>query len=254
MHRHSGDTPCHRRMLAIVAWLVACSASVPAKVTAIEPPAVKSLALDAVVDGADSAAPEAANSTADNASWVALFDGQSLAGWEGEARWFRIEDETIIAGSLQQSIPRNYFLCTTRPYGDFELRLQVKVVGDNANAGVQFRTARLEGSTEVSGYQADVGAVGDRLVWGSLYDESRRNRFLAEADRDQINRLVRRDDWNDYRIRCQGNRIELFINGEKTIAFDETDAAIAGTGVIALQIHSGPPTEAHYRKIMIREF
>lgn len=209
----------------------------------------------AVTEPASQATSQPDDPSADrNAGWRSLFDGKTFAGWEGELDWFRIDQGTIIAGSLQQAIPHNHFLCTTDQYGDFELQLEVKVVGKDANAGVQIRTARIADSTEVSGYQADVGAVGDQLVWGSLYDESRRNRFLAQADQDQIRRLVRPDDWNHYRIRCQGPRIELFVNGEKTLEYIEQEAAIARRGVIALQIHSGPPAEAHYRKVQIREW
>ncbi|HBJ38729.1 MAG TPA: DUF1080 domain-containing protein, partial [Planctomycetaceae bacterium] len=170
----------------------------------------------------------------------------------GPMEWFRIENKAVIGGTLVKPIPHNYFLCTTEKYGDFELRLEVKVVGDNANAGVQFRTKRVEGSSEVEGYQADVGGVGKRLVWGSLYDESRRRKFMAEADSNLIEATVKPNDWNEYRIRCVGPKIELFLNGVQTVSYIEADDKIDRTGVIALQIHSGPPTEAWYRNIRIK--
>jgi len=188
----------------------------------------------------------------DEAGFVSLFDGKSTAGWEGPMEWFRIEGNAVVGGTLKKSIPHNYFLCTTEKYGDFELRLDVKVVGDNANAGVQFRTKRIEGSSEVQGYQADVGGVGERLVWGSLYDESRRRKFLVEADASVIAKVVKPNDWNEYRIHCLGPKVELFLNGVKTVSFVEEDDKIERDGVIALQIHSGPPTEAWYRNIRIK--
>jgi hypothetical protein len=188
----------------------------------------------------------------DEAGFVSLFDGKSPSGWEGPMEWFRIEDKSVVGGTLAKPIPHNYFLCTTEKYGDFELRLEVKVVGKNPNAGVQFRTKRVEGSSEVEGYQADVGGVGNRLVWGSLYDESRRRKFMAEADAKLIEATVKPNDWNDYRIRCVGSKVELFLNGVPTVSFIEGDDKIDRTGVIALQIHSGPPTEAWYRNIRIK--
>ncbi len=181
-----------------------------------------------------------------------LFDGKLLNQWEGKGYWFRVEDKAIVAGRLEEKIPHNFFLCTQRTYGDFELRLQVKVVGDGVNAGVQFRTQRVADSDEVSGYQADVGGVGDKSVWGALYDESRRRRFLVEPDADLLSRIVKPDDWNDYRIRCVGPRIEIWLNDEQTVDYTEMESGIETQGVIAVQIHAGPPSEAWYRNLRIK--
>ncbi len=181
-----------------------------------------------------------------------LFDGRLLSGWEGNAAWFRVEQRAIVGGNLQDKIPHNYFLCTTREFGDFDLRLQVKTVGEGANGGIQFRSRRIAGSEEVSGYQADVGGIGERLIWGSLYDESRRRRFVAEAAPEVIKPLVKPDDWNDYRIRCVGPKIELFVNGQRTVEYTEPDDTIPQTGIIGLQIHSGPATEVWYRHLRIK--
>ena len=182
-----------------------------------------------------------------------LFDGESLAGWEGNAYWFRIEGDAIVAGRLDEKIPHNEFLCTTQNYDDFELRLEAKLVGGGQNAGIQFRSKRVPGSTEVSGYQADVGTAWDRPVWGSLYDESRRRKMLAEPDPELAKRLVKTDQWNAIRVVCRGPKIEIFLNGEKTVDYTEDDDTIPRHGVIGLQIHSGEPSEAWYRNIRIRQ-
>ncbi len=181
-----------------------------------------------------------------------LFDGKSLAGWEGDLRWFRVEDGAIVAGSLDQPIPHNEFLCTAEEFSDFELRLQAKLIGEGNNAGIQFRSRRIADSHEVSGYQADMGGSGDRSIWGALYDESRRREMLAEADPQRLEKLVRQGEWNDYRIRCQGDRIQIFLNGERTVDFTEPDKDIARRGIIGLQIHSGAPAEAWYRNLRIQ--
>lgn len=184
--------------------------------------------------------------------FFSLFDGKLLTNWEGKAYWFRIDEKAIVAGRLNERIPNNFFLCTTRKFSDFELRLQVKAIGEGVNAGVQFRTKRIAGSDEVSGYQADVGGVADKSVWGALYDESRRKKMLAVPDTELVARIVRPDDWNDYVIRCQGPKIEIFLNGEQTVDYTEMEAGIETEGVIALQIHAGPPSEAWYRNLRIK--
>ncbi len=182
-----------------------------------------------------------------------LFDGKWLSGWEGPGYWFRVEQGSIIAGRDDQKIPHNFFLATTREFSDFDLRLQVKAIGDRYNGGIQFRSRRVANSEEVSGYQADVGMVTDgSTVWGALYDESRRRKMLATPDPDLIARLLHKDDWNDYRIVAVGQRIELFINGQRVVEYDEPDDSIPRDGVMALQIHSGPANEIWYRHLRIK--
>jgi hypothetical protein len=181
---------------------------------------------------------------------ITLFDGTSLRGWEGEMDWFRMEDGALVAGSMERAIPRNEFICTTSQYRDFELRLQVRLKGDpaKANAGIQIRSRRIPGHHEMIGYQADMG----QHYWGALYDESRRRKVLAQPEPAQLTRILKPDDWNDYVIRCEGRRIQLWINGFQTVDYTEPDSQIEQTGIIGLQVHSGPPTEAWYRDITLR--
>jgi hypothetical protein len=179
---------------------------------------------------------------------VAIFDGKTFAGWEGDLAIFRIQDGAIVGGSLARKVARNEFLCTTKTYGDFELRLKVKLLGgDGANAGIQFRTRRIPNHHEVSGYQADMGTGW----WGALYDESRRNKVLTGPDQDKMKRVIKVDDWNDYVIRAEGRRIQIWVNGVQTVDYTEQDTDIDTTGVIAVQIHGGPPSEAWYKDIRL---
>ncbi len=181
-----------------------------------------------------------------------LFDGKTFAGWEGDTeKTWRVEDGAIVGGSLETVVPRNEFLCTTKSYGDFELKVKFKLLGDRkgANAGVQFRTKRIPNHHEVIGYQADVG----QQYWGALYDESRRKRMLAQPDKDVIEKLVKHDDWNDYVIRCEGPRIRLWLNGTLTVDYEEKDDTVERTGIIGLQIHGGAKAKAIYKDIRIEE-
>src|SRR5689334_15222096 len=97
-------------------------------------------------------------SAADDDGFAPIFDGKTLKGWEGNEKAFRVEEGAIVAGTRKDKTPRNEFLCTEKKYGDFELRMKVKLVGEGANAGIQFRTKRISNPpNEVSGYQADMG-------------------------------------------------------------------------------------------------
>jgi hypothetical protein len=180
-----------------------------------------------------------------------LWDGKTFNGWEGDTnKTFRIQDGAIVGGTMKEKIPRNEFLCTTRNYTNFVLRLKFKLIGEGSNAGIQFRTKRIPNHHEVSGYQAD---MGDPSWWGCLYDESRRNKVLAQSDIKEVNKVLKRNDWNEYIIRAEGSRIRLYLNGQQTIDYTETNPDIEKSGVIAVQIHSGPPSEAWYKDIELQE-
>ena len=181
-----------------------------------------------------------------------LFDGKTLTGWEGDtAKTWRVEDGAITGGSLDETVPRNEFLSTTKTYTDFELRVQFKMLGDKAkaNAGVQFRTKRIPNHHEVSGFQADVG----QDYWGALYDESRRNKVLAKPDAKMLDGLIKFDEWNEYVIRCEGPHIQLWLNGKQTVDYTETDDKIERSGIIAPQVHGGGKTKVAYKNIRIEE-
>jgi hypothetical protein len=193
-------------------------------------------------------APSAAPPAAAGGEWVPLFDGETLNGWEGNFDFFRVEQGAIVGGRGGEPIPRNEFLCRGEEVGDFELRTQFRL-DPGVNSGVQIRSRRIPGSHETIGYQAD---LGDRF-WGALYDESRRNRVLAEPTPAQVDRALRRGEWNQYRIVAQGPRVQLFINGTPTVDYTEPDASVEQRGQICLQIHSGPPGEVRFRDLQFRE-
>jgi hypothetical protein len=181
-----------------------------------------------------------------------LFDGKTLAGWEGDTKnTWRVEDGAIVGGSLETKVPRNEFLCTTKSYGDFELKVKFKLLGDrkHANAGVQVRTRRIPDHHEVIGYQADIG----QHYWGALYDESRRNKILAQPEKKVVEKLIKHDDWNEYTIRCEGPRIRLWLNGTQTVDYTEKDDKVERTGIIGLQIHGGAKAKVYYKDIRLEE-
>jgi hypothetical protein len=194
--------------------------------------------------------PAAANGAGpgDEEGFAAIFDGETFDGWEGNLNAFRIEDGAIVGGSVSERVPRNEFLATKKEYADFELRLKFKLLGKGANAGVQLRSRRVPDHNEMIGYQADLGDGW----WGCLYDESRRCKVLAGSSKEERGNPVKRDDWNDYRIRCEGRRIQLWINGKQTVDYTEPDESIEQRGLIGLQIHGGPPSEAWYRDIRVK--
>ena len=104
------------------------------------------------------------------------------------------------------------------------MRLKARLVGKGQNAGVQFRSQRMPNHFEMIGYQCDMGTMQGRPIWGALYDESRRRKFLAEAGCREAGAVLKPDDWNELVIRCEGPRIQIWVNGVQTVDYTEADA------------------------------
>ena len=185
-----------------------------------------------------------------SAAPVPLFDRKTFAGWEGETnKIWRIRDGVIVGGSIEGN-PRNEFLATLKSYKNFHLRLEYKLVGTQGfvNGGVQFRSKRIANPpNEMSGFQADIGAGYS----GSLYDESRRNKVLAQADKNLIKNLEKTGDWNSYEVVASGAQILIFLNGQRTAIWVEREPGIDSTGAIALQIHGNCKAEISFRNLSI---
>jgi Domain of Unknown Function (DUF1080) len=197
-----------------------------------------------------------------SANPVSLFDGKTFTGWEGDTGTvWRIEDGALVAGSLTTKQEKNNFLATTKTYGDFELTLKWKLEGTEGfvNGGVQFRTERIPNHHEVSGYQADLGKGYD----GALYDESRRKKILAQPTPEVLAKAQKpAGEWNDYRIRAEGRRIQIWLNGIQTVDYTETEGiilqdgksmVIQPTGIIAVQIHGNATSIVRYKDLVIEE-
>jgi len=183
-----------------------------------------------------------------------LFDGTTFTGWEGDTeKTWRIEDGAIVAGSSGQKQPHNSYLATTKSYADFELTLQWKIDSNDGfmNGGVPFRAERLpDGAREVSGYQADLGAGYD----GVLYDWVRRKKPLARPTPEVLAKAQKPvGEWNHYRIRAEGPHIRLWLNDVLTADYEEKDPGIATSGVIGLQTHGGAMSIVRYKDIVITE-
>jgi len=200
-----------------------------------------------------------------------LFDGETLAGWEGSPKYWRVEDGAIV-GEIPEGerLAENHWLIWEGgDVDDFELRLQFRLSGNpRANSGIQFRS-QAEDISHVSGYQAD---LDQGAVWlGRIYDEHGR-RLLVErgtrvqidedgnrqietfADKDPYAVLFRENEWNDYRIIACGNSISVEING--TLFSELVDREIGErdrSGQLAFQLHSGLHTVVEFRDVRLRK-
>ncbi|MDA0933473.1 MAG: DUF1080 domain-containing protein [Planctomycetota bacterium] len=195
-----------------------------------------------------------------------LFDGATLAGWSGDARYWSVEDGVIV-GRATAEVPckRNTFLVHDGTFGDFELRFSYRILA--GNSGVQYRS-ELRPEFVVAGYQADIEA--GPTYTGILYEERGRGILARRGERVRIGTDGKRSaepalgdgaamqaqiraDWNDYVVRAVGNRLTHTINGMTTIEVVDDGPEAKRSGKIAIQVHAGPPMEVQYKDLRIAQ-
>ncbi|WP_411826115.1 PVC-type heme-binding CxxCH protein [Luteolibacter sp. AS25] len=185
---------------------------------------------------------------------ITLFDGKTLEGWEYNPKVWRVEDGAITGGSTTENIKTNYFISTKQSFQNFELKLKIKCSGDPEtgliNSGIQIRSIRLPKGEGMAGYQID---CGDNW-FGKIYDEHRRRQPIAlPVDEAALKEAVDTFGWNEYRIRAEGTRIQVWINDVFATDYTEVNPNIALDGVIAPQVHGGGVALVQIKDITIEE-
>jgi 3-keto-disaccharide hydrolase len=170
-----------------------------------------------------------------------LFNGKNLDGWDGDPRLWSVRDGMIVGSTEGVRLHDNSFLISKKTYANFILRVQMKL--RNHNSGIQFRSEALP-NWVVRGYQAD--AAQDNY-WGNIYEEKGRG-TLVDGWKGLGQKVVRLKDWNDYQILCEGDHMQLTLNG--LVTADLHDSA-RRAGIIAFQLHAGPPMEVYFRDVRI---
>jgi putative membrane-bound dehydrogenase-like protein len=183
-----------------------------------------------------------------------LFDGRTLAGWEGNPKIWRVENGCLTGGSHTETVKENEFLATTRDYTNFIVRLKIKLTGTNGfiNSGFQIRSQRVPNNSEMAGYQCD---FGEPNWYGAVYDESRRNKLMASSDMKALRPVIKQQSWNDYVIRAEGSRITTWINGVMGVDYYEPDLSIPNYdwGKLGIQVHGGGKAVVQVKDISIEE-
>jgi len=199
-----------------------------------------------------------------------LYDGGDLSGWKGrEDLWSTENGEIVGRTNKENPIKGNTFLIWQggQP-ANYELTAQFKIEG--GNSGIQYRSRVVdEENFVVGGYQADID-FGNRYA-GILYEEKGRGILAQRGQKvtigsdgekvteqfgksEALGKGIHPGQWNDFRIVADGNHLQHFINDTMTIeVIDQQSDKAATEGVIALQLHAGPPMTVRFKNIKIRE-
>jgi uncharacterized protein (TIGR03067 family) len=213
--------------------------------------------------------------------FTSLFNGKDLTGWEGNTALWSVRDGAITGATppskddpKKSPLTHNTFLIWKGgEVADFELRLQYRIVA--GNSGIQYRSKTLPAGQFgpiVGGYQADFEA--GQTYSGILYEERGRGILAQRGQKtvikdaggklqvtvtgalgksEDIQAKIKHEDWNDYVVIAKGNHLQHFINGQQTVDVTDEDAAKAArSGILAFQIHAGPPMTVQFRNVRIK--
>jgi hypothetical protein len=200
-----------------------------------------------------------------------LFDGKSLQGWSGLSANWSVQDGAITGENKADApIGQNTFLVYDKPVKDFELTLEFRIMG--GNSGIQYRSKIFDKDKfVVGGYQADIDA--NKRYMGINYEErgrgilaergeivavdaqGKKGRVGSAGDADALLSQIKWEDWNRYKIVAKGTVLQHYINDQLMSEVQDSEASKAATeGVLALQLHAGPPMKVQFKNIMLKSY
>jgi len=190
-----------------------------------------------------------------------LFNGKDLAGWKGLDFW-SVEDGVITGRTTKEKPTKgNTFLVWEGEVADFELTFQYKIVG--GNSGVQYRSKLVdEKGFVIAGYQGDFEA--GKTYSGILYEEKGRGILAkrgekvvvkegADAKKPKIEVTGSLGKTEEIQAKIKGGHLQHFINGVQTVDVTDETAVGAKKGLLALQLHAGPPMVVQFKDIVLKE-
>lgn len=202
------------------------------------------------------------------AGFTSIFNGKDLSGWDGKPGWWTVEDGALTAESTaaKPCAECNYLIWRGGQPADFELIADFRLSGQG-NSGIQLRSKALP-NWDTSGYQADMS--GDGGLVGFVYEHTRgliagrgervtiggdgKREVQKLGDAAELLKIYKPEAWNTYRIICRGPEIKLFVNGTLMCQFtDHDEKQVASKGIIALQMHPGPPMKVQFKNIRLKE-
>ena len=205
---------------------------------------------------------------ATEAGFTPIFNGSDLTGWDGKPGWWKVEEGALIAESTPDKPCQecNYLIWRGGQPADFELMADFRLSGAG-NSGIQLRSRALP-NWDTSGYQADMS--GDGELVGFVYEHTRgliagrgervsigpdgKREAAKLGEAAELVKVYKKEAWNTYRIICRGPEITLYINGTLMCQFTDRDAKQAASkGIIALQMHPGPPMKIEFKNIRLKE-
>ncbi len=224
-------------------------------------------------------APSAAATTnpTPDAGFTPIFDGKTLTGWDGDPKYWRVEDGCMVGEITPETIiKRNTFIIWRGGApGDFELKVEYRITAQG-NSGINYRSIELtDAKWSLAGYQDDIdGSARNKPPLrhtGQNYEERGRT-FLARrgeivrvdpvaklsvigstGDVQELTKFIKNEDWNEAHIIARGNTITHLLNGHvMCVVIDDDAKNRQAAGLIGVQVHVGPPMKVEYRSFRLK--
>jgi len=211
----------------------------------------------------------------DEPGFKPIFDGKTLAGWDGDPTYWRVEDGALVGEITPATVIKSntFIIWNGGKPKDFELKLDYRITPDG-NSGINYRSVVVPDTVTpgnkfaMRGYQCDVD--GKKRYPGNNYEEKGRL-FLAVrgqmtrvvggrppvlvstiGDSDELAKVVT-DDWNSVHVIARGNVLAHIINGRlMTVVIDDDAPNRPVDGLIGVQVHVGPPMKVEYRHLRLK--
>src|ERR1044072_8866446 len=172
-----------------------------------------------------------------------LVNGKDLTGWtiHGTEKWYVEKGELICESGPDKEYG---YLSTNEKYKNFELTVQFKQEA-NGNSGVFIRSG-IEG-VKISGWQVEVAPPNAHT--GGIYESYGRGWLIQPKAEDE--KWLKMGEWNTMKISMINDEIRTWLNGHEMVYLKDEKIG-AGTGFIALQIHSGGGIKVRWKNIKIK--
>lgn len=165
--------------------------------------------------------------------WISLFDGRSVFGWESSAGSDGLALWSVKDGVLGASGDGPSLLLTPFRIDDFEFRCEAHLSA-GGNSGIFLRTAAGAANPATDTYELNICDSHDTHPTGSLV-----GRIVAE------NVPPVEGEWHAWRVRCEGPRIQVWLDDHPILDFTDKTEAIRLTGQIGLQVNQGEISFRH---------
>jgi 3-keto-disaccharide hydrolase len=224
----------------------------------------------------------------DHAGYVSLFDGVSLKGWDGNPKFWRVEDGAIVGESTPANPSGNsYIVYRDLSAKDFTMKFEIKVEG-SGGSGIQYRSRTgLPWLATISpAVTANVGPVNlnwmmtgpqadfwpSRVYTGQFYSENTPMRILAWrgqvvegfgrrsktlvgtiGDRAALGNVVKTNEWNQYVVIARGGTFVHIVNGQLMAVMidDDPESSNNQPGLFGIEIEA--TTRVSVRNIWVRK-
>ena len=210
------------------------------------------------------------NGALEKDGFVNLFNGKDLTGWRATGGNAQYEVQGDAIRGFGKDLKPNTFLRTEKEYSDFVFAFEFKFVDKSGNSGCMFRGLHKKPTEEypdgrVEGYQCehDNFKNGARSWTAGIFDEARRKWLFPAGDASdevkaaftaQGEKLFKWDDWNTIVIKCKGNHLQTWLNGELRADFTDTDEKdFTPKGFFGLQVHAGPSGDVLWKNLYLKE-